>query len=73
LKAIAQDNKIVDDNYALFRFMYGLNKSLVMKQISPADTSDPAKINEAIKASKVSYQSGSICYSPDKSFAIMSV
>ena len=73
LKIVAQeDTTAKNDNYALFKYMYELNRAIVIKNVAPGDTLNVVKVNEAIKASKSSYQSGSICYSQDKSFKIIS-
>jgi len=73
LKTIAQeDTTAKDDNYVLWKYMYELNRAIVIKNIAAADTLNVEKINEAVRMSKASYQSGSICYSPDKSFEIVS-
>ena len=73
LKAIAQeDTTTKNDNYVLFKYMYELNRNIVIKNMAPEDTLNIGKVNEAIKASKSSYQSGGVYYSPDMSFKIIS-
>jgi hypothetical protein len=73
LKTIAQeDTAAKNDNYILFKYMYELNRAVVIKNMALADTLNIEKINAAIKISNSSYQSGSICYSQDKSFKIIS-
>jgi hypothetical protein len=73
LKTIAQSNKTTDDdNLALFKFMYQLNRDIVIDHMAPADTLNAAKVNKVVLESKISYMSGGFCYSPDRSFKIFS-
>jgi hypothetical protein len=73
MKTVAQeDPNTKNDNQILFKYMYELNRDFVIKNVAPADTSNIERINEAIKTSKISYQSGGISYSPDKRFKIIS-
>lgn len=73
LNSMAQHNKVSkDDNYNIWKLMYELNRAIVIKNVAPEDTLNIEKINQAVSVSKISYQSGGICYSPDKSFSIIS-
>jgi hypothetical protein len=71
----AQNKKGILNNidvHLIDKYIYELNRDIVIKDMPAKDTLSRRAINKAIKESKTYYESADIAYAPDRSFKIIS-